>query len=112
MLVWQLEVDKFGYKEKKNWLAVNDQIEPFDYIDDDKDEKYTIYFADFKSMSKHIDEITEGYRQYWADSYERTDGREEMLEYHNGSEWDAEIHLGTKQVRIDESMIAAINKLK
>lgn len=107
MKIWKLEVTKFVYTEKRNWLK-EDGLEEFDYIDDDKTQIYTIYFPYFKNMSKYIDEITAGHNQYWADAYERTDGDEESLEYHNGLEWDSEIHLITGRVRLHESLIEAV----
>lgn len=107
MKIWKLEVSKFAYREKRNWLK-EAELEEFDYIDDDKTQIYTIYFPYFKNLSKYIDEITEGHNQYWADAYEQTDGDEESLEYHNGLERDSEIHLITSRVRLHESLIEAV----
>ena len=111
MIIWQLDVVKWEYTERKNWLAINDQSDPFDYIDDEKDESYTILFSSFDEMSKYIDKITEGYEQYWGDILNRTDGNKEILEYHNGHEWDKEMHLETKKVRVHDSLINVIKEM-
>lgn len=110
MIIWQLDVYKTGYTEKKNWL-LEENIEPFDYLNENIDEAYTVYFGDFVSMSSYIDEITQGFEQFCADLIKRTDGQEEHLEYHNGSEWDEEFYLVTKQVRIHESLINVVKTL-
>lgn len=107
MLVWRMEVNKWNYASRRNWLELGKEFESLDHLLDD-DEIYTLYFGDYKSVSEYIDKITVGHRQYWADTNERTDGDEQQLEYHNGTEWDSEIHLNIKKVRVHESLIETI----
>ena len=110
MIAYTLDVHKWKYSRKEDWLAINDKIEPYDFIVDDSTEIYSLYFGTFDERSNYIDKITVGHRQFWADSRDGIYGREEILEYHNGSEWDEEIHLDTKVIKIDNSLIDLIKK--
>ena len=110
MLIYRVDVLKWVYIERKNWLKENDKYDEIDYIDDAKTESYTKYFSNFEEGSKFINNITKGFNQYWADVTPRTYGDEEVLEYHNGSEWDEEITITTNWVDVDDSFVNAIKE--
>lgn len=99
-----VEVNKWSYTERRNWLK-DQGVEDFDHIDEDKDEHYTQLFVNMEEANEFIDNLTDGFNQYWFDVVERTDGDEVSLEYHNGTEWDTEIHITVTHVRVDESFI-------
>lgn len=105
-----LEISKHGYTERRDWLD-NEDLEEFDFIDEDKYECYTKLFVDIKDANKFIDEITEGFDQYWFDISEQTDGDEVSLQYHNGSKWDTEIYITIRDIRLDENFIKHVKEL-
>lgn len=110
MFIYQLEVVNWVYTKRKDWLKSTDDSD-VDHIDDDNSKSYTIYFPDYQELSKYIDEITVGHKQYWFDIIERTDGDVQSIEYHNGAEWDSEINIEIKKVRLHESLVESILKL-
>lgn len=102
-----VEVNKWSYTERRNWLECED-VEEFDYIDEEKNEFYKQLFLRREDASDFIKKITEGFNQYWFNIIHSIDDDEETLEYHNGTEWDTEIHITIGNMRIDDSFIESI----
>lgn len=110
MNVYQVDVYHCRYNRKYDWLSITGD-EDIDAIDDDKSKSYVIYFAEYEDVSKYIDEVTVEHNQFWYDRFTRTDGDVEHLEYHNGTEWDSEMHIEIKKVRLHQSLVDTILNL-
>ena len=100
--IYKLELTKSVYTEKKDWLAVNHELDALDYMVWDEFRGETLYFPTFKEMSDYIDSLTEGFIQYWCDVHA---DNSETLEYHNGNEWDIEYHFNTGEIVLPENII-------
>lgn len=109
--IFRMEVSEIIYPQKMNWLG--DLVDSFD-DDDFGGERYELYFSTFEEMSRYIDEITQGFHQYWANIHDDMYGNNvENLEYHNGhGEWDKELHIDTSRLYLVDSLLKAIHSFK
>lgn len=100
--IHSLEMSKKVFSEKQDWLAVNDKLDPIDYILWDEWRAEILYFSTYEELSNHIESLTEGFIQYWVDVH--VDDTE-TIEYHNGDEWDIEYHFTTGRIELPEKVV-------
>jgi hypothetical protein len=105
--IFRMEINEIFLPKKLNRLGtIKDS---YDY-DDIVENRYELYFPTFEEMSIKIDEITEGFHQFWADvRTDMYDNNIEDLEYHNGvGEWNKELHIETSRLYLIESLLKSI----
>ena len=105
--IHSLKIVKNVYSEKQHWVKVNDKLNPVEFMLWDDCETETLYFATYKEVSEHINSLTKGFVQYWVDV--QVDDTE-ILEYHNGLEWDIEYTFTTGRIDLPENVVEHIVK--
>ena len=100
--IYELELTKTVYTEKKDWLDANDELEVCNYMVWDEFRVETLCFPTLKDMYDYIDLLTEGFIQYRAHVFA---DNSQSLEYHNGEEWDIEYYFKTKEIILPENVV-------